>query len=123
MTSGMTPQQRDDLLRLRRLLADPNSDPLEIADCYVSLIGPQLRQLSREGLQRDGRGVIEIDLRGIDLRQATGTVPIAYYPADAGADDWPSDLYQVLATYDTRRETAVLLYQDRCQPLIYVLEE
>ncbi len=110
------------IARLRALLSDPAADPAAIADCYVELIGPQLRDLARNGLSRDGRGVVEINLRGINLRNATGNVPIAYYPADAGADDWPEDLYNSLDSYDPRRETVVLLYQDASEPLVYVLE-
>jgi hypothetical protein len=110
------------IARLRSLLSDPAADPVAIADCYVELIGHQLRDLARNAFSRDGRGVVEIDLRGIDLRNATGNVPIAYYPADAGADDWPDDLYNSLATYDPRRETVILLYQDATEPLVYVLE-
>jgi hypothetical protein len=86
------------------------------------LIGPQLRELARKALHRDGRGAVEIDLRGIDLRNATGNVPIAYYPADAGADDWPEELYASLDSYDPRRETVILLYQDASDPLVYVLD-
>jgi hypothetical protein len=110
------------IAHLRSLLGDPNADPVAIADCYVELIGPQLRDLARHGLARDGRGVVEINLRGIDLRRATGNVPIAYYPADAGADDWPAELYSSLDSYDPRYETVVLLYQDTTEPLVYVLE-
>jgi hypothetical protein len=108
--------------RLRSLLSDPAADPAAIADCYVELIGPQLRDLARQGFARNGHGVVEIDLRGIDLRNATGNIPITYFPADAGADDWPDELYASLDAYDPRRETVVLLYQDTTEPLVYVLE-
>lgn len=117
----MNPQQQA-LERLRRLLNDPTSSPVDIAESYVSVISEQLLQFARQVYQRDGPGVIEIDLRGIDLRTATGHAPIAYYPSDAESDDWPSNLNEVLATYDPNREAVVLLMQDDCEPLIYVLE-
>jgi|YNPBryunderm2012_1023409.scaffolds.fasta_scaffold44984_1 hypothetical protein len=115
-------QQQQALARLRRLLNDPAAPLTDIAESYVSVISEQLLQFARQAYPRDGRGVIEIDLRGIDLRSATGHAPIAYYPADAGSDDWPPNLDEVLATYDPRREAVVLLMQDGCEPLIYVLE-
>lgn len=118
----MTPQQQRALARLRQIIDDPAADPAEIADCYVSVLGPQLQDFAGQARGRHGRGVVEIDLRGIDLRNARGTTPITYFPADAGADDWPPDLPQILATYEPHRETVVLLYQDRCDPLVYVLE-
>lgn len=118
----MNPQQQRALARLRQIIDDPAADPAEIADCYVSVLGPQLQDFAGKAYTRDGRGVVEIDLRGIDLGIARGTTPITYFPADAGADDWPPDLIEILASYEPHRETIILLYQDRCDPLVYVLE-
>jgi hypothetical protein len=118
----MNERQRESLASLRRLLADPASDPAAIAESYVGVLSEQLLQFARDGAQRDGRGVVEIDLRGIDLRTATGSAPIAYYPADSGTDEWPPNLDELLDDYDPRREAVVLLFQDGSGPLIYVLE-
>lgn len=118
----MNPRQQESLASLRRLLADPASDPADIAESYVGVLSEQLLQFAREALRRDGRGVVEIDLRGIDLRTASGSAPIAYYPADEGTDEWPPNLDALLAEYDPRREAVVLLFQDGTGPLIYVLE-
>lgn len=118
----MNARQQAALASLRRLLNDPTSDPEAIAESYVGVLSEQLIQFAREAVRRDGPGVIEIDLRGIDLRTATGAAPIAYYPADSGTDEWPPNLDEILDGYDPRRETVVLLFQDGSGPLIYVLE-
>ncbi|HMQ30293.1 MAG TPA: hypothetical protein PKD53_06165 [Chloroflexaceae bacterium] len=118
----MTPQQQQAMLRLRQLLAEPASPPAEIAATYVTIISEQLLQFARQAHARDGAGVVEIDLRGIDLRTATGTAPIAYYPADSGSEEWPPNLDELLETYDPAREAVVLLFQDGSGPQIYVLE-
>ncbi len=117
----MTPQQQA-MLRLRELLGDPGSDPAEIGATYVAALSEQLLSFARQAAGRDGAGLVEIDLRGIDLRTATGTAPIAYYPADAGSDEWPPNLDEVLNDYDLKREAVVLLFQDRVGPQIFVLE-
>jgi hypothetical protein len=114
--------QQQALARMRRLLDDPAADPEALAESYVGVLSPQLLQFAQQAGARDGRGVVEIDLRGIDLRTATGSAPIAYYPAHAGTSEWPSNLHALLAEYDPRREAMVLLFQDRSGPLIYVLE-
>jgi hypothetical protein len=118
----MDARQQAQATRLRQLLDTPGSDPVAIADCYVQLLGLQLHQLAREGYRRDGRGLIEIDLRGIDLRTATGGLPITYYPRGDAADDWPGSVDETLRSYDPQREAVVILYQDGCEPLVYVLE-
>jgi hypothetical protein len=118
----MNPQQQQSLARMRRLLNDPAADLEAIAESYVGVLSPQLLQFARQAGERDGRGVVEIDLRGIDLRTATGSAPIAYYPAAEGTGEWPANLYELLADYDPRREAVVLLFQDGTGPLIYVLE-
>lgn len=118
----MQPYQQEAMHRLRGLLADPAGDPIEIAASYVTVLSEQLVQFARQGYRRDGVGVIEIDLRGIDLRTATGTAPIAYYPADAGSDEWPVNVEEVLASYNPPNEVVVLLFQDRSEPQIFVLE-
>ncbi|MCU0494524.1 MAG: hypothetical protein MUD01_23300 [Chloroflexaceae bacterium] len=118
----MTEQQKRDMLRMRQLLEDPHSDPAEIADCYVRLLGPQLQELARRGYAQSGRGAVEIDLCGIDLRHATGNMPIAYYPvSDIEFAEWPEGTRDVLVDYDPQREVVVLLIQD-AGALIYVLE-
>lgn len=109
-------------MRLRQLLADPAGDPAEIAAAYVSILSVQLLEFARKAHKRDGRGAIEMDLRGIDLRTARGTAPIAYYPADAGSDEWPANMDEVLRGYDTAREAVVLLFQDGLGPQIFVIE-
>lgn len=118
----MNARQQEALASLKRLLADPASDPEVIAESYIGVLSEQLLQFARDATRRDGRGVVEIDLRGIDLRTARGSAPIAYYPADEGADDWPSNLDEILDSYDPRHEAVVLLFQDGSGPLIYVLE-
>ncbi|MBP1466826.1 hypothetical protein EYB53_014020 [Candidatus Chloroploca sp. M-50] len=117
----MNPQQQEALLYLRRLLETPESDPAEIAGSYVTVISEQLLLFAAQSYKRDGIGVIEIDLRGIDLRTATGTAPIAYYPADAGSDEWPPNLEAILNDYDPAHEAVVLLFQDRAVAQIFVL--
>ncbi|PDV96423.1 hypothetical protein [Candidatus Chloroploca asiatica] len=117
----MNSQQQEALLYLRRLLETPESDPTEIAGSYVTVISEQLLAFAAQSYKRDGIGVIEIDLRGIDLRTATGTAPIAYYPADAGSDEWPPNLAAILNDYDPAREAVVLLFQDRAVAQIFVL--
>lgn len=116
----MTPQQQA-MLRLRQLLAEPAADPAEISATYVTVLSEQLLQFARQAYGRDGVGVVEIDLRGLDLRTATGTAPIAYYPADAGSEEWPANLDGVLDGYDPAHEAVVLLFQDGSGPQIYVL--
>jgi hypothetical protein len=118
----MNTQQQQALVRLRQLLNNPASHPDAIAESYVGVLSEQLLQFARQAVGRDGPGVVEIDLRGIDLRNATGSAPIAYYPADAASEEWPPNLDEVLADYDPRREAVVLLFQDGSGPLIYVLE-
>jgi hypothetical protein len=118
----MNVHQQESLARLRQLLADPASDPADIAESYVGVLSPQLIQFAREASKRDGRGLVEIDLRGIDLRNARGSAPIAYYPADESTDEWPPNITEVLDSYDLQREVVVLLFQDGTGPLIYVLE-
>ncbi len=118
----MNTQQQQALARLRQLLANPASHPDAIAESYVGVLSEQLLQFARQASGRDGPGVVEIDLRGIDLRNATGTAPIAYYPADSGTDDWPPNLDELLTDYDPRREAVVLLFQDGLGPQIFVLE-
>lgn len=118
----MSTRQQESLASLRRLLANPASDPADIAESYVGVLSEQLLQFARDAVKRDGRGVVEIDLRGIDLRNATGSAPIAYYPADEGSDEWPPNIDEILDGYDPRREAVVLLFQDGTGPLIYVLE-
>jgi hypothetical protein len=118
----MDAHQQASLARLRALLNSPDSDPVEIADCYVNLLGEQLQKLASEGYKRHGRGLIEIDLRGVDLRSATGGLPITYYPLADASDDWPASLDDLLPSYDPQRETVVLLYHDSSEPLVYVLE-
>jgi hypothetical protein len=118
----MDERQRAQAAHLRHLLDTPGSDPVAIADCYVQLLGIQLHTLAREGYGRNGRGLIEIDLRGLDLRTATGGLPITYYPRSDAADDWPASVEQTLHSYDPQREAVVILYQDGCEPLVYVLE-
>lgn len=117
----MSYQQRA-LSRLRALLAEPTSTPAAIAESYVGVLSTQLLQFAHQAAARDGRGVVEIDLRGIDLRTATGSAPIAYYPDDAGSEEWPPNLIEVLSSYDPRREAVVLLLQDGGEPQIFVLE-
>lgn len=118
----MNTQQQQALARLRRLLNDPAADPEAIAESYVSVLSAQLLDFARQAVGRDGPGVVELDLRGIDLRNATGNAPIAYYPAAEGSDEWPPNIDALLADYDPRREALVLLFQDGSGPLIYVLE-
>lgn len=118
----MNAHQQESLARLRRLLADPASDPAAIAESYVGVLSEQLLQFARDAARRDGRGAIEMDLRGIDLRNATGQAPIAYYPTDEASEEWPPNLDELLASYDPRREAVVLLLQDGTGPLIFVLE-
>ncbi|RRR74565.1 MAG: hypothetical protein EI684_06720 [Candidatus Viridilinea halotolerans] len=118
----MQTYQQEAMQRLRELLADPSSDPVEIAATYVTVLSEQLVQFARQSYRRDGAGVIEIDLRGIDLRTATGTAPIAYYPADAGSDEWPENVDEVLESYNPASEVVVLLFQDQSGPQIFVLE-
>lgn len=118
----MNAHQQESLARLRLLLADPASDPADIAESYVGVLSQQLLQFAREATQRDGPGLVEIDLRGIDLRNAKGSAPIAYYPADEGSDEWPPNMDEILDSYDPQREVVVLLFQDGSGPLIYVLE-
>jgi hypothetical protein len=118
----MNPQQQESIARLRQLLADPAAPPEAIAETYVHVLSEQLLSFGRQAARRDGPGVVEIDLRGIDLRTATGSAPIVYYRADEGTDEWPSNLYPMLADYDPAREVVVLLFQDGAGPLIYVLE-
>jgi hypothetical protein len=118
----MTPQQQQAMRRLRELLSDPAGDLAEIGATYVTIISEQLLTFARQAYGRDGVGVVEIDLRGIDLRTATGTAPIAYYPADAGSDEWPTNIDEVIDSYDPAREAVVLLFQDRIGPQIFVLE-
>ncbi len=117
----MTVQQQQ-LQRLRQLLANPDADPAEIGATYVALISDGLLQFARQAYRRDGTGLIEMDLRGIDLRTAKGAAPITYYPADSESDEWPVNLDQVLNRYDPAREAVVLLFQDGVGPQIYVLE-
>lgn len=118
----MNERQRQDLQRMRKLLDDPRSDPVEIADCYVLLLSEQLLTLARQGYARSGRGAVEIDLRGIDLRNATGGLPIHYFPTDdIMLEDWPDGTDEILDTYDATREVVVLLIQDGGS-LIYILE-
>lgn len=117
----MTAQQHA-LRRLRQLLADPAGDPVEIAATYVAVLSEQLLEFARQAYQRDGAGLVEIDLRGIDLRTAKGVAPIVYYPADSESDDWPPNLDEVLIGYEPPREAVVLLLQDGSGPQIYILE-
>lgn len=117
----MNDSQRQAMLRLRALLADPAGDPAEVAAAYVTVLSEQLLGFARQAYGRDGVGVVEIDLRGIDLRTATGTAPIAYYPAEAASDEWPPNLDGVLGEYDPAREAVVLLFQDHGGPQIFVL--
>lgn len=118
----MNPQQQQAMRSLRQLLAEPAGDPAEIAAAYVTILSPQLLSFARQAYGRDGAGVVEIDLRGIDLRTARGTAPIAYYPADASSDEWPTNIDEVIDGYDPGREAVVLLFQDGSGPQIYVLE-
>lgn len=115
-------QQHQDLLRMRQLLNDPQSDPAEIADCYIRLIGEQLQALAATGYERAGRGVVEIDLRGIDLRHATGHVPIEYCMSDEADEEWPDGISEVIASYNPQHEVVAILLQDS-GPLVYVLED
>jgi hypothetical protein len=113
--------QQQAIQHLRQLLADPNADPAEIGGAYVSIISEGLLQFARQAHRRDGVGVVEIDLRGIDLRTATGTAPIAYYLLDEATEEWPPNMAEVLGDYDPRREAVVLLFQDGAAPQIFVL--
>ncbi|MFV9504837.1 MAG: hypothetical protein AB4911_09770 [Oscillochloridaceae bacterium umkhey_bin13] len=114
--------QQQAMQRLRQLLADPHAHPAEIGSTYVTVLSEQLLSFASQAYARDGVGVIEIDLRGIDLRTATGTAPIAYYPIDAGSDEWPPNVEDVLEEYDPAREAVVLLFLDRADPQILILE-
>ncbi|NTU85115.1 MAG: hypothetical protein HGA45_38105 [Chloroflexales bacterium] len=117
----MTPQQQQALQHLRQLLASPAADPAEIAATYVAVISEQLLQFARQAHERDGAGLVEIDLRGINLRTARGMAPITYYPAGSESDEWPPNLDEVLDGYDPAREAVVLLFQDGAGPQIYIL--
>lgn len=114
--------QQHAIQHLRQLLADPGSDPAAISAAYVAVIGEQLLQFARQAHRRDGVGVVEIDLRGIDVRMATGTAPIAYYPADEASDEWPPNMAELLGGYDPASEAIVLLFQDGAGPQIFVLD-
>ena len=116
-----TPQQQA-LQHLRRLLATSGADPAEIAATYLAVISEQLIEFARLSYRRDGAGLIEMDLRGMDLRTARGQAPIIDYPADSESDEWPLNLDEVLNAYDPSREAVVLLFQDGSGPQIFILE-
>ncbi len=114
-------QRRQDLIRLRQLLDDPQSDPVDISDCYVQILSTQLKALAKTGRAQSGRGLLKIDLRGVDLRSATGNLPIAYAPAKLPNPDWPREALELLRSYNPRREAVVLLLQDSGS-LLYVID-
>jgi hypothetical protein len=119
----MTTQRERDLVRLRDLLNDPRATKAAIADAYVHLLSTTICDLARQGYGRDGRGAVEIDLRGLDLRTARGNLPILYYPLDEAGDDWPDEVFAELQGYDPHREAVSILFYDDGPPQIYVLEE
>ena len=118
----MSDAQQRKIAQLRALLNDPQASVSDLTDCYVQVLGPQLLDLARSGAKQFGRGAIEIDLRGIDLRTATGNGPITYYPQADATDEWPAETLEVLQSYQIGREAVVVLFHDRSDPLLYVLE-
>ncbi|NJM05709.1 hypothetical protein HC891_05235 [Candidatus Gracilibacteria bacterium] len=119
----MTSQRERGITRLRELLNDPHATKAAIADAYVHLLSTTICDLGRQGYGRDGRGAVEIDLRGLDLRTARGNLPILYYPLDEAGDDWPEEVFAELAAYTPQREAVAILFYDGGPPQIYVLEE
>jgi hypothetical protein len=119
----MATQRERDIARLRDLLNDPRASKAAIGDAYVHLLSTTICELARQGYGRDGRGAVEIDLRGLDLRSARGNLPILYYPAEEAGDDWPDEIFAELQSYNPRREAVAILFYDGGLPQIYVLEE
>lgn len=115
-------QQREDLLRLRQLLDDPASTAIDIVECYMRLLSPQLQMLARDGYRRDGRGLIEIDLRDIDLRNTRGGLPIHYFPTEDYDDDWPQEAFELIRSYEPDHEIVVLVYHDS-GPMLFILDQ
>lgn len=117
----MNDQQRDDMLLLRQLLEDPTTDPIELTECYVRVLSDQLLVLAAQGHKQSGRGLVEIDLRGIDLRSARGGIPILFFPREDYGDDWPREAFEAMDSYDPNRELITLVFHDS-GPMIFILE-
>jgi hypothetical protein len=117
----MNDQQHDDMLLLRQLLEDPAADPVDLTECYVRVLSDQLLVLAAQGHKQSGRGLIEIDLRGIDLRNARGGIPIHFFPRADYGDDWPREAFEMMDSYDPNRELIALVFHDT-GPMIFVLE-
>jgi len=114
MSDRFTEQQRQTLERLATLFAVPDIDTEELDTVYLQIIADQLIQLADAGFQREGRGVVLVDVPDAALPERRDELVRSYYLSQAKTRSsgltWSEPtIAQALQTYNPRVETLVCL--------------
>ena len=114
MSDRFTEQQYQTLEHLATLFAVPDIDIEELDTVYLQIIADQLIQLADAGFQREGRGVVLVDVPDTALPEPRDELVRFYYLSQAKTRSsgltWSEPtIAQALQTYNPRVETLVCL--------------
>jgi len=114
MSDRFDEHQRQTLEHLAALFAAPDADIAELDTVYLQIIADYLIQISAVGFQREGRGVVFVDIPEVARPDGHTALVPAYYLSQAKTRlsglIW-SDLtiVQAIETYNPRTEVLVSL--------------
>jgi hypothetical protein len=106
--------QRQTLEHLAVLFAAQDADIDELAKVYLQIIADHIVQLADAGFEREGRGVVLVDLPDTMHPNRRSALMYAYYLSQAKTRSsglsWSNPgIVQALETYNPRTETLVCL--------------
>ena len=110
----MSEPQREALEHLAELFAVPDADIEELDKVYLQVIASQLIRLADAGFQREGRGVVLLDVPGSAKTNAPDSLVQAYYLSQAKTRSngliWlDGAIVQELQTYNPHAEVLVCI--------------
>jgi hypothetical protein len=114
VSDRFTEHQRQTLEQLATLFTVPDIDTEELDTVYLQIIADQLIQVADAGFQREGRGVVLVDVPDAALPERPDEVVRSYYLSQAKARSseliWSGPtIAEVLQAYNPRVETLVCL--------------
>ena len=114
MSDRFTERQRQTLEHLATLFTVPDIDTEELDTVYLQIIADQLIQLADAGFQREGRGVVLVDVPDAALLERRDELVQSYYLSQAKTRTsgltWSEPaIAEALQAYNPRVETLVCL--------------
>lgn len=110
--------------QLHALLGNSDADLGDIDEVYIQILGEQVVQMARQTYEREGRGIILIDMHGIDVRNTSeGGVPMYYISIERVRQEgliWPAvNIEQEIIAYDPDNECVIVIDRES-GPRIYI---